>query len=256
MEHPARNQQESFFGQLTPKAAFLFGAASGIAVSALLGLLLIVPNAVSFEKGTTANTNTPDSGSNAALAGDPVGDFRPVDAQRDHIRGANNAAVTIIEYSDLECPFCKRHHPTMQQLLAEYKGKVRWVYRHFPLESLHAQAKREAIASECANEQGKFWEFVDAILAATPSNDGLDLTKLPDYAANAGVADIAAFNACVASEKYADVVENDVADAASAGAQGTPHSIIIDANGGAVALSGALPYAQFKQAVDNALQAS
>ena len=103
-----------------------------------------------------------------ALRGDELpeeitlaGDVTPVDPEADHIRGDKDAAFTIIEYSDFECPFCSRHHPTLKQLI-EDEPDVNWVYRHFPL-GFHASAQRAAEASECANEQGKFWEYTDMI---------------------------------------------------------------------------------------------
>ena len=81
----------------------------------------------------------------------------------DHIRGNPNAPVKIVEYSDMECPFCKRFHSTMQQAMDEYgkDGRVAWVYRHFPLDSIHSKARTEAVASECAGEFGgsdEFWK--------------------------------------------------------------------------------------------------
>lgn len=101
--------------------------------------------------------------------------FRPVDPQRDHIRGSRDAPVTLLEYSDLECPFCKQFHTTLQRATQEYDGKVRWVYRHFPLDALHSKARKEAEAAECAAAQGKFWEFLDRLFAVAPSNNGLEI---------------------------------------------------------------------------------
>jgi protein-disulfide isomerase len=185
-------------------------------------------------------------------AGAAVGDMRPVNNE-DHVRGAANAKVTLVEYSDLECPFCKRFHPTVQQLLEEYPNDVRWVYRHFPLEQLHSQAPKEAEATECAAEQGKFWEMVDLIYKVTPSNDGLNLDQLPVFAEQAGVANIAQFEACLESGKYADKVAADLADAAAAGGQGTPYSVLIGPDGTKVPVSGAQPYASVKAAVEQLL---
>lgn len=102
--------------------------------------------------------------------------YRAVDTKKEVVRGNPDAKITIIEYSDLECPFCKRFHVTMEQVLATYGNDVRVVFRHFPLDSLHKKARTEANAVECAGEQGKFWEFIDGIFAVTPSNDGLDIT--------------------------------------------------------------------------------
>ena len=85
----------------------------------------------------------------------------PVDPENDHIRGDKDAPYSIIEYSDFECPFCARHWPTMKQILAD-DLEVNWVYRHFPL-AFHPQAQPAAEASECAAEQGKFWEYADVL---------------------------------------------------------------------------------------------
>ncbi|OGG14788.1 hypothetical protein A2773_06840 [Candidatus Gottesmanbacteria bacterium RIFCSPHIGHO2_01_FULL_39_10] len=79
------------------------------------------------------------------------------------VRGDKNAKVTIVEFSDFQCPFCVRAHPTMKQVLKEYEGKVKLVYKHFPLTSIHPKAEKAAQASECAKDQGKFWEFHDKL---------------------------------------------------------------------------------------------
>ena len=93
---------------------------------------------------------------------------------KDHWRGSKNARFVLVEYSDFECPFCKRFHPTAQQLLDEYKGEIAWVYRHFPLTSLHAKAQKAAEASECVYEQrgdSAFWKFADLLFDAMPNVD-------------------------------------------------------------------------------------
>lgn len=98
-------------------------------------------------------------GASAMTGVDPV-------SKDDHIIGAKKPKVTLIEYSDFECPFCQRFHPTTKQILAKYPNDVALVYRHFPLESIHQNAKGYAVASECAAQQDKFWEFADAIFGA------------------------------------------------------------------------------------------
>lgn len=201
--------------------------------------------------GTSARQGQPTANPTAGTAQEPaVGDFRPVSAD-DHIRGSSDAKITILEYSDLECPFCKQFHATLQQALEEYPNDVRWVYRHFPLVQLHSKAPAEANAAECAGEQGKFWEFIDIIFDVTPANDGLNLAQLPEYAGQAGVANIAQFQDCVDSNMYAEKVDADVADAQAAGGRGTPYSVIIGPNGTSVPFSGAQPYASLKAAIDD-----
>jgi protein-disulfide isomerase len=181
-----------------------------------------------------------------------IGDIRPVSAE-DYVRGPANAKVTIIEYSDLECPFCKQFHPTMQKIVQDYPNDVRWVYRHFPLEQLHQQAPKESEAVECADEQGKGWEMIDTIYEVTTSNDGLDLATLPTLARQVGVVNIPQFEACVESGKYASRVADDIADAQSAGGRGTPSSVILGPNGDKVPINGAQPYASVKAAVERLL---
>ena len=183
-----------------------------------------------------------------------VGTVREV-SEDDHVRGASNAKVTVIEYSDLECPFCKRFHPTMQQVLSEYPNDVRWVYRHAPLAQLHSKAGKEAEATECAGEQGKFWELTDKIFEVTPANNGLDLADLPKLAQEAGVENIAKFQSCLDSNKYAQHVADDLIDAQNAGMRGTPYSVVVASNGEKFPLSGAQPYASVKQIIDRALLA-
>jgi len=177
--------------------------------------------------------------------------MRPI-SKDDHIRGDAKAPLTLIEYSDFECPFCKRFHPTTQQVLKEYNGKVRFVYRHFPLTQLHSKAIKEAEASECAAEQGKFWEFVDRIFEITPSNNGLDPGELPKIAEFIKI-DVKKFSACLASGTYAKKVQADLQDAINAGAQGTPYSVLVDAKGGRTPISGALPFENIKAIIDSKL---
>ena len=170
----------------------------------------------------------------------------------DHIRGDFNAPLTLVEYSDAECPFCKRFHTTMQQIINEYPGKVRWVYRHFPLTQIHPKAPKEAEATECAAEQGKFWEYTDRLFEVTPSNNNLDLAELPKIAAFVKL-DVAKFSQCLESGKYTKKVQADLQDAVSAGSQGTPNTILIDANGEKTAISGAQPYENVKALIDSKL---
>jgi len=183
--------------------------------------------------------------------------LRPVAKQRDHIRGNPDAAVTIVEYSDFECPFCKRFHATMKQVVDESKGQVRWVYRHFPLDEIHSKARREAAASECAAEVGgndAFWKFADRFFELTPSNNNTDLESvLPRIAREIGL-DSAKFASCVASGKHDRRVEEDRQNAAATGGTGTPWSIVLAKNGKSYPLSGAQPYASVKQLVDLALR--
>lgn len=176
----------------------------------------------------------------------------------DHIRGNPDAPVKIVEYSDPECPFCKRFHDTMKQVMDEYgkDGKVAWVYRNFPLDQLHPKARNESAAIECAGDLGgndKFWAYADRLYEITPSNNGLDPAELPKIAQYVGL-DVSKFNSCLASGKFDKHIEDDVQNAAATGGNGTPWSIVVDKNGKKYPLSGAQPYASVKQLIDIALQ--
>lgn len=176
----------------------------------------------------------------------------------DHIRGNPNAPVVIVEYSDFECPFCKRFHDTMKQVTAEYGDKVAWVYRQFPLDQLHpVKARKEAVASECAAELGgndAFWKYADRFFELTPSNNQTNIdTVLPQIAREIGL-DEAKFTSCLASNKYDAHIEDNVQNAVATGGNGTPWSIVVAANGKKYPLSGAQPYTSVKQLIDLALQ--
>jgi len=132
----------------------------------------------------------------------------------------------------------------MREVLEKYEGKVRLVYRDFPLTQIHPQALPAALAAECAHEQGKFWEYHDLLFA---NQAQLDEASLKDYAAQAGL-DTASFDECLSSQKYMQEVEKDYTDGASYGVQGTPAFFV---NG--VLISGAVPLDVFEQAVNQAL---
>ena len=170
----------------------------------------------------------------------------------DHIRGnINTAKIAVVEYSDLECPFCKRFHETMNQVMSEYKDQVVWVYRHFPLESLHSKAKHEAVAAECAATLGgndMFWQYIDKVFEVTPSNDGLDPAQLSKIADDLKL-DKKAFADCLTKNDQTKI-EAQIAEAEDNGAEGTPFPIIIGADGTKTALAGALPFSDLKKLLD------
>ncbi|MEK6935003.1 MAG: DsbA family protein [Nanoarchaeota archaeon] len=162
----------------------------------------------------------------------------------DPVLGEKNAPVTIVEFSDFQCPFCGRFRSqTLTQIEKEYidTGKVKFVFRDFPLNSIHPYAQKASEASECADDQGKFWEYHDVLFENQAS---LDLISLKKYAADLEL-DTGDFNNCLDSGKYADEVKKDTADAQAAGGTGTPFFLI-----GNRPVSGAQPYANFKAAID------
>ena len=180
---------------------------------------------------------------------------RPVD-ETDHIRGSLDADIIIVEYSDTECPFCQRFHNTMKSIVEKYEGKVAWVYRHSPIDSLHPKARKEAEALECANEQGgndAFWTYTDRLYAITPTNNGLDLAKLPEIAQYVGL-DVNVFIACLESGRWAERVEADTQNAYEIGGGGTPWSVLITKDGKKYPIQGAQPIELISTIIDQALK--
>jgi len=205
-----------------------------------------------------------DIAKNAAA---PQTEIAPVSSV-DHTQGdPSKATVTVIEYSDTECPFCKKHHQTLSKIFSEYSkdNKVAWVYRHFPLD-FHAKAPKEAEATECANELGgskAFWDYIGVIYDKTPSNDGLDLALLPEFADQVGL-DKAAFKKCLDSGKYEAKITEAKNAGLKAGARGTPYTVLVVRQGSKTqniplvneqgSSLGALPYESMKAVIDSFLK--
>ncbi|MBX4195555.1 DsbA family protein [Candidatus Parcubacteria bacterium] len=199
-------------------------------------------------------------GGKAIIGGNPLPNdasqvkIEPV-SNADHLFGSRNAEVVIIEYSDLECPFCKAFHSTMHQIVDMYQGRVAWVYRHFPIAELHSRAHKEAEASECAFDQGgndTFWKYIDKVFAITGTNNTLDPAELPKIAQSLGL-DVAKFNECLSSGKYAEAINKSVEASIAAGALGTPYSIIVKGDR-KIEINGAEPFESIKAKIDSLLK--
>ncbi len=178
-----------------------------------------------------------DKGNNPPVQNNPTAsttsediNINPVSSS-DHILGDPNAPIVIVEFSDTECPYCKMFQTTMQTIMDTYgkNGQVAWVYRYFPLDQLHSKSRNEAEAVECSNTLGgstAFWKYEEEIYATTTSNNTLDSSALPVIAKDIGL-NVSDFNTCLASNKYADLIQADEQDGINAGAQGTPYSVLI-----------------------------
>jgi protein-disulfide isomerase len=219
-----------------------------------IGMLVTKVNQLESGAGSprVANNNAPSGG---APLPEQAGEVDPI-TEDDWVKGDDNARLALIEYSDLECPFCKQFHPTAQRIVDEYEGNVKWVYRHFPLTSIHSKAPKEAEAVECAGKLAGnegFWSLTDKIFETTPANNGLDLATLPDLAAEVGI-NRSAFEECLNSGEMASNVEDDLQSGIRAGVTGTPGNVLLDTKTGESQLiPGALPYAQMSQAIDQML---
>jgi len=158
--------------------------------------------------------------------------------------GPEDAPITIVEFSDYQCPYCRRwNEEVYQPLLNAYPGQIRLVYRHFPLTSIHPDALPAAEASMCANEQNSFWQFHDKLF----SSDSLGSSTYTQYAQDIGL-DMTAFKSCIDEHKYQDVVQADLDFAVGLGVRSTPTFFI---NG--LAIVGAQPLDIFKQVIDQEL---
>ena len=179
-----------------------------------------------LEEGTASVKTQPANNVAAAAPAPEAGDVDPV-TDSDWVKGNRNAPLALIEYSDLECPFCKQFHPTAQQLISEYDGQVMWVYRHFPLAQLHSKAPTEAAAAD----------------------NGLDLATLPTIAKEIGL-NQSAFQTCLDAND-STAVDADYDSGIKAGITGTPGNILLNIKTGETKLiPGAVPYANLKAAVD------
>ena len=226
------------------------GNSMAIPAAIIIGFALI---ALSIYLSGGKEVATTNSGENqpAESEGD-IANITPVN-ESDHIRGNPNAPLVIVEYSDFDCPYCKSFHVTMQKIIEEYgpSAKVAWVYRHFPLTSLHPSAAYIAEASECVAELGgneAFWKFSDMVFGERGTNDLTDVSLLPSYAEAAGVS-ITAYEECVESGRNREKVEEDAANAQMIGARGTPHSIILVGDQ-KMPINGAESYEQVKILID------
>jgi len=158
--------------------------------------------------------------------------------------GAAEAPVTLVEFSDFHCPFCKRVQATLSQLLEKYPGKVRHVYRHFPIDGLHPQARRAAEAALCAQDQGKFWDYHDALFTNAPQATPDDLKR---YAAQVGL-DVTEFERCLSGGGHQAAVQRDMEEGTRLGVSATPFFFV---NGRP--LTGAQPLDGFVRVIEDEL---
>jgi protein-disulfide isomerase len=164
------------------------------------------------------------------------------------VRGDASAPVTIVEFSDFHCPYCRTVQPTLLKLLDAYPGKVRLVYKDLPLDGLHPNARQASEAARCANDQGKFWQFHDVLYSGTVGID-VSAETLTGVATKAGL-DLAAFKQCLDGDAHLEGIQRDVDHAGKLGLTGTPAFFV---NGRL--LTGAQPFEGFAKIIDEELAA-
>ncbi|QQR60826.1 DsbA family protein [Candidatus Uhrbacteria bacterium] len=234
-----------------PKTMFFTGLFLGIAVSAVVGLgvtLNLVMGGNALAVGGNSGAYVPPSGAQAPAAQAPVaaGPLKPVSAN-DHLLGPKNAKVTLVEYSDFQCPFCSRHLPTVKQALKDFPNEVNLVYRHYPL-SFHPEAQKSAEASECAAKLGgndAFWKMHDELFTNQAT---LSRSLYTELAKKIGLNTVN-FDKCLDGGEMAAKVNTDLQDGTTAGVEGTPATFV---NGQLI--SGAVPYSELKAAIQAALK--
>ena len=232
------------------KFAFTMGLSVGVALISLLGVVvfgtlyvksngfLVKADGDLLEKNIAEEKKTNNNCKDAkefAIAGEKVNGV--------WTRGDVNAPITLLEYSDYQCPFCSRHHETVKKILEAYPGKVKWEYKHFPLD-MHPYARITAEGAECAGDQGKFWEYTDLLYENQRS---INSEIVPQLAAQLNL-DMDEFTSCISSGKYKEKIASDLAEGQSKGVRGTPGNFI---NG--IELKGAVPFEQIKAAIDKEL---
>ncbi len=215
----------------------------------LIGVL--VTQVQFLKKGTTVAANDVYAG-----ADQPTQPTGPVDVSvgKLPLLGNKDAKVTIVEFSDFQCPFCKQlFDEALPQIKKEYidTGKAKLAYRHYPLTSIHPNAQKAAEASECANAQDKFWEYHDILFTNQADWESLSaseaLNKFVEYANTIGI-NGETLRECVSSDSMAKRVQADIDDGSKVGVDGTPASFV---NG--MLISGAVPFSEFKTQIDAAL---
>jgi protein-disulfide isomerase len=233
-----RSKEDTF----TIKKDTLWKGAAGI--FALLFVISLFMGGISFPGGGNGNAvNVGADGQNAINA-------KALIENSDPVLGNPDADISIIEFSDFECSYCKR---VASGAIADFKrssyfsdGEVNLIFKHLPLNSIHQYAQKAAEAAECANRQGMFWEYHDTLFE---NQDSLDITSLKSYAVSVGL-DTGEFNSCLDDGEASSEVSKELAQATSVGARGTPYFVVVNNdNGKSSIISGACPWDTFEQGI-------
>lgn len=248
---------------IPPQILFWGGLIGGVLAVCTIGFFILLGmmlggkslGSAGVDGGSLANNNAAPSAPANPSAPQPSAGFKKPAAVSgdDHILGNRNAKVTMVEFSDYQCPFCQRVHSTLERVVNESGGKVRWIYRHFPLSSIHPMAQKAAEASECvASLRGNdaYWKYSTELFAKQAQ---LSESLFADAAAGVGV-NKSAFESCLKSGKFATKVAAMQRDGEQSGVEGTPATFVLAPDGSFEVVPGAQPFENIKQIVDRALQ--
>lgn len=236
--------KKSFIDGMTPRQSLFMGISWGIAIICVVGFLILLIGKMPAKIGSDDVVNDNKNIQKEDVKSGDISKISPV-TDKDHIRGDKDAKVTLIEYSDFQCSYCSKLEPTLVKILADYSGKVRLVYRHYPLNGIHPDAQKAAEAGECAADQGKFWEMHDKMFA---NQSTLGINDLKSYAKDLGL-DQVRFDSCLDTGDYASKVNQQMTEAETAGLTGTPGTFINDRF-----INGAYPYETFKSIIDELIK--
>jgi len=185
--------------------------------------------------------------------------IRNISLDDDPMKGNPDAFITIVEFSDFQCPFCARFHQnTLPQLEQNYisTGKVNFVYRDFPIQSIHPNAVPAALASECADDQGKFWEMHDMIFKNQRNWQGLQIAEsaslFKEYGIEIGL-NTDEFDSCMTSNKHLEEIQKDLKEGQEYGVTGTPGFFVGNEDIGFTKINGAQPFSAFQRVIDEQL---
>lgn len=237
--------------EVTPKKGTISTGAAIVTAAVIIALALIIVMGPKSNKAADTGTTQPQDVTSVPA---DVATIRP----NDRIRGdVSKAEVAIIEYSDSDCPYCVRFHPTLEQVYKDYNGKVAWVYRYFPLTSLHPNAVTEAVAMECVADLGgndAFNKYLDQIINITLTPDPKANEQLTTIASGLGI-DAKLFKSCMTGTKASDRVKADITEATKIGARGTPFSIAVNLKTGKqIIIPGAYPIEDVRKDIDSLLK--
>ena len=231
-------------GSITIKKQDLWKYSTFILIAVvIIGAFYVYSNK---SEGTIINND-----GNNPIAGNTEPSVVSASADDDPVMGDKNAKVTIIEFSDYQCPFCQRFYSqALPQIKKEYieSGKVKLVFRDFPLDSIHPMATPAALAAECVGENGDeaYYKMHDKIFE---NQQQLSVENLKKWAKDLGYN----IDSCLDNQKYLSEVRKDLNDAQASGGQGTPYFVIIGKDGKGTPISGAQPFENFKKVIDSKL---
>ena len=240
-------EKKQLFEGSNPRLVFVLGIVVGIGVFSLLSLAILV--AMSGDDKDTeekANSNAIAPTADTAPAGDAVSAEAISITEDDYVFGNPDAEVTFVEFSDFQCPFCSKFHPTMSAFAEANKDNIRWIFKHFPLKS-HPQAQPAAVAVECAGEQGKFFEYNEGLFENQSSLSEEYYTQL---AGELGLNTVE-FDTCLSAGEHDNKISADYNMALEAGVTGTPNVIVFNKAGEAQMVSGAVDEAYLQSVYED-----